>query len=57
LLPIPFKFAIPPIKLLRITTGSFAERFIVFPCLILTNVYLYYSNYAMFVDLLKHHLK
>ncbi len=35
--PISWKFGIPPIKALRVTTGSWAENFIVFP---LVSVYL-----------------
>ncbi len=57
LLPIPIKFGIPPFKLLRLPTGGFIERFIIFPGLLLFNGYFYYSNYSKLLDLLKHHLK
>lgn len=57
LLPIPFKFGIPPIKLFRIPTGGFVEKFIIFPGLFLFNVYIYYSNYPKILDLLKQHIK
>jgi inner membrane protein len=38
LLPIPVKFGFPPIKKLRVTTGHWAENFVVFPVLLLINV-------------------
>jgi inner membrane protein len=31
LFPLPFKFGFPPFKALRITTGKFIEKFIIFP--------------------------
>jgi inner membrane protein len=45
LLPIPFKFGIPPIKVLRIQTGGLVERFIVFPGLLIANIYIIYFYY------------
>ena len=57
LLPVPIKFGFPPFKFLRVQTGSFVEQFIVFPALILVNVYIYYAHYGKFLDLLHHHLK
>jgi membrane-bound metal-dependent hydrolase YbcI (DUF457 family) len=45
LLPVPFKFGLPPIKALRITTGKFTESFIVFPGLILVSALLVARNY------------
>jgi inner membrane protein len=38
LLPVPVKFGFPPIKKLRVTTGHWAENFVVFPALLLINV-------------------
>jgi inner membrane protein len=38
LLPIPIKFGIPPLKRLRITTGKFAEHFIVFPAILAADI-------------------
>lgn len=35
LLPIPIKFGIPPLKRLRITTGTWAESFITLPVLVI----------------------
>lgn len=57
LLPIPIKFGIPPLKLLRIKTGGFLERFVLFPLLLIFNGYLYFANYSKILDLLKHHLR
>ncbi len=45
LLPIPFKFGIPPIKALRIQTGGLVERFIVFPGLMIASIYIIYFYY------------
>jgi inner membrane protein len=57
LLPIPINFGIPPFRALRVTTGQFAERFVIFPILLIANAYLYYSNYGKIIDVLHHHLK
>lgn len=38
LLPIPFKFGLPPIKAWRIRTGEFAETWIVFPLIVLLDL-------------------
>jgi inner membrane protein len=46
LLPIPFKFGLPPLKALRLTTGHFVEKFLVFPGLILINIWLISAHYA-----------
>jgi inner membrane protein len=46
LLPIPFKFGIPPLRALRLTTGKFIENFIIFPALILINIYLVATHYT-----------
>jgi inner membrane protein len=56
LLPLPINFGFPPLKALRITTGKIAENLIVFPGLLLINVYLYYTHYRLFLGLF-HHLK
>lgn len=57
LLPIPIKFGVPPFQVMRVTTGKFIERFIIFPGLLLINGFLYYYNYAKVMELLHHHLK
>lgn len=45
LLPIPIKFGLPPIKSLRITTGKGVEMFILFPLLIVFNIWFYATHY------------
>jgi inner membrane protein len=47
LFPVPFRFGIPPLRLLRMKTGGLVEKSFVFPVLIFVNgllVYLYYSK-------------
>ncbi len=56
LLPLPFKFGLPPLKKLRITTGHFAEQFVVFPGLLAANVWLYFANYDKILAILHRHL-
>jgi inner membrane protein len=46
LLPIPFKFGIPPLRRLRITTGKGLERFLILPLLIAIGLWLFASNYV-----------
>jgi inner membrane protein len=45
LLPLPVKIGLPPIKDLRITTGKAIESFIIFPGLIVLDIYLVASHY------------
>ncbi len=54
LLPVPVKFGIPPLKSLRIATGKFAEKFIVFPGLLVFDAYFCYLHYAYFLSALHH---
>ncbi len=56
LLPIPIKFGLPPLKSLRITTGKFAENFIIFPALIALNIWFYASHYHHILSLLHHYV-
>src|SRR5258708_672668 len=56
-LPIPIKFGIPPIKVLRIQTGGLVERFGVFPALMLATVYFVYLHYDKIKLLLHSYLK
>lgn len=53
LFPIPWHLGIPPIEALRITTGKFVEKVIVFPGLIALNTYLIYNNYGTYLHLLR----
>ncbi len=57
LFPIPIRFGIPPLKFLRIKTGGFVEKALIFPGLIAVNIYMYYNNYGKFLDLLRHYIK
>ena len=54
LLPVPYKFGIPPLKSLRITTGHALENFVVLPVFILFDIWLCTSHYPQFVALLRH---
>ncbi len=56
LLPIPIKFGFPPIKALRMTTGKKMEKYIVLPCLILVNIWLYANYSDQLIELLHSHL-
>lgn len=56
LLPIPIKFGIPPIKSLRITTGKTVETLIIFPGLILIDIWLCTSHYQYLTLLIHTHL-
>lgn len=53
LFPIPIRFGIPPFEALRMKTGGFIEKFIVFPGLVLLNGYLVYANYGMYLSFMK----
>ncbi|MEK7571681.1 MAG: metal-dependent hydrolase [Patescibacteria group bacterium] len=57
LLPIPIKFGFPPHRNFRVETGEFVERFVVFPGLIVFNMYWFYLHYATIQILLHHYLK
>ncbi len=51
LFPIPIHFGFPPLRFLRLTTGGFVEKSIVFPGLILLTAYVvfvYYGKYLLF---------
>ncbi|MDO8270225.1 MAG: metal-dependent hydrolase [Candidatus Levybacteria bacterium] len=57
LFPIPIKFGVPPIKAFRFHTGSFIEKGIVFPGLILVNMYIFYVYHREIIDFLKTNIK
>lgn len=48
--PIPIRFGIPPIKAFRIKTNGMIEKTIIFPGLILLNMYIFYMNYEKFLE-------
>ncbi len=54
LLPIPFKFGVPPLRKFRITTGKAVEVFVVLPTLIGVDAWLFASHYTQFVSILRH---
>ena len=51
LFPIPWRLGFPPFKALRVTTGEWAEKALVFPGLLVLNGYLIYQNYGEFLKL------
>ncbi|MDB5163637.1 MAG: Membrane protein containing transrane [Candidatus Saccharibacteria bacterium] len=52
LLPIPIKFGFPPLKALRVTTGKFAENWLVLPALAVVDIWLFTSHYPQILLLL-----
>lgn len=50
LFPIKIRFGFPPLRILRITTGNFFEKIVVYGGLVILNGYLIYSHYGKFVD-------
>lgn len=56
LFPIPIKFGIPPFKAFRIKTGGLIEKAVIFPGLLLFNVWLYYTFYGNFLNFVKHYI-
>jgi inner membrane protein len=57
LFPLPFNFGIPPLRALRFKTGGFIEKSLVFPSLILLNIWIYYSYYDKFLVILRNYIK
>lgn len=57
LFPIPIKFGIPPVKALRFHTGSFIEKGIVFPGLIILNMWIFYNYHEKIIEFLKNNIK
>lgn len=51
--PLPFSVGFPPFRRLRLTTGKFAEKALVFPGLVCLNGYLLYHNYGTFLEIFK----
>lgn len=56
LFPIPFRFGFPPIKKFRLKTNGFTEKSIIFPGLILLNMYIFYINYEKFLLFFREYL-
>jgi inner membrane protein len=57
LFPIPIKWGIPPFRALRIKTGGMIEKSIIFPLLVLANIYIFYTHYDKFLDFIKQYIK
>ncbi len=57
LFPLPFNFGFPPFRFLRFKTGGFMEKSIVFPGLILINIWIYYTFYDVFLMILRNQIK
>lgn len=56
LLPLPFKFGLPPLRAWRITTGKFAETWLVFPAILLFDVYFCWTHYHQILTLIHNHI-
>ena len=55
-LPIPYKIGLPPIKEWRISTGKWIEVWLIFPALIVFNIWFYYQNYHQILFILHHQI-
>lgn len=56
LLPIPIKFGFPPLKGLRLTTGKHVESLVIFPLLLVTDIWLCATHYDSLVAFLHQHI-
>lgn len=56
LLPLPFKIGFPPIKSLRITTGKGVELWLIFPAILLFDIWFSTSHYHELILLIHQHL-
>lgn len=57
LFPIPLNIGIPPFKAMRIKTGGFFEKSVVFPLLLFINAYIFYAYHTKFLDFIHHYIK
>lgn len=55
--PIPLHMGIPPIQALRFHTGGIIEKGVVFPGLILLNMYIFYAYHAHIIEFLRNNIK
>jgi inner membrane protein len=53
LFPLPFRLGFPPLAFLRLKTGGLIEKSLIFPGLLLLNIYLIYQNYSHFLVLFR----
>jgi inner membrane protein len=49
LFPIPIKFGVPPFSFLRIKTGGFIEKYLLFPGLLVLNGIILYQHYTKYL--------
>jgi inner membrane protein len=54
LLPVPIKFGLPPVKSLRVSTGHFVETLIIFPGLLLLDIWFAASHYETILYFFHH---
>ena len=57
LFPIPIRIGFPPFRALRIKTGGMIEKSLIFPGLLLANLWIYYTYYGRFVEIIKWYIK
>lgn len=57
LFPVPFRFGFPPFAFLRLKTGGFIEKTLVFPGLILLNGYMIYLYYGHYLDFIHNYIR
>ncbi len=53
LFPIPIRLGFPPFKFMRLTTGGFIEKGLIFPGLLIFNGMVFYWNYEKFLQIFK----
>lgn len=51
--PIPIKFGFPPLTMIRVKTGEWMEKLVVFPGLIVLNGWIIYHQYQVFLGFVK----
>lgn len=56
LLPIPIKFGFPPLRKWRLTTGKWVETWVVFPLLIVFNIWFYSMHYQQILFILHNNI-
>jgi len=57
LFPVPINFGFPPFRFMRFKTGGVIEKSIVFPILLIINIWIYYTYYDQFIVLLRNYIK
>jgi len=57
LFPIPIHFGFPPFSALRIRTGGLLEKILIFPSLLLLNIYLFYSFYPIYLNFFRQFIR